>query len=215
MTWLAALMMMAPFAPATPADCAGRHDVALRAADVAMTCKYEVTGCRGDADIVIENCSGAPVELRGVVFRLKTRAAASWELEPGAFVVPSGQQRVFRGWVYNPGPLEVDALLVGRARPLRARARVTNPAVDAAVAACRACRGVWGVDGVIPTLGCDCRAADAGRRCRFDSDCDRRCVRGRCTAHGSKGCVYTRERGGSQGLPSPQPSPASGRGGRI
>ena len=188
MTWLAALVVLAPFAPPTPVACAGRHDVALRAADVAMTCRYGVTGCSGDADLVIVNCSREPVELAGVAFGPK-RAARSWELDREAFVVPAGQQRVFRGWVSSAGPLAIKATLVGLAAPLRARVRVTNPAVDAAVAACRACRGVWGVDGMLPTLGCDCRAKDTGRASRFDGDCDRRCVRGRCTAHGFKGCV--------------------------
>ena len=41
---------------------------------------------------------------------------------------------------------------------------------------CRACRGDWAVHGLAPEPSCDCRTADAGKRCTDGADCEGSCV---------------------------------------
>jgi len=47
-------MLVAPVVAPAPAACGARRDVALRAHDVTMTCKWGVDGCSGLAAVVME-----------------------------------------------------------------------------------------------------------------------------------------------------------------
>jgi hypothetical protein len=205
MIWLAALMSLAPFGPPTPAACAGRHDAVLRADDVTLACKYGYTGCRGEAVVVIENCSAAPVELALLFLRYPpTTGGAYWDFDEGEVVVPVGQQRTFRRPVWSEGRVTFEATLIGYARPLRAHVRIRSPQLEAGRAACRACRGLWDLHPGLPSwLGCRCRAKDAGRVCHSRCDCEGTCDGldvgrpGRCSRYqGGKGCMPCLKRSG-------------------
>jgi hypothetical protein len=41
---------------------------------------------------------------------------------------------------------------------------------------CRACRGLWAVHGLDDKPSCNCRTADAGKRCRDGRDCQGMCI---------------------------------------
>lgn len=202
MTWLTTAILAAAFDLPAPAACSERNDVVLRADDVTLACKYGYTGCSADAFVTLENCSSQSVELARLVFRHDSGAV--WILDPerAAFVVESGQQRVLRQRVYFNASIAIEATLVGRLEPLKTRARISNPALDAAMAQCRACRGDWGFHAGLPSwLGCRCRAEDAGRACHWDCDCAGTCEGvdvgrpGRCSRYqGGKGCIACPEK---------------------
>ena len=189
-------MLTAPLYAPAPAVCGARRDVTLHAADVTMTCRNGVSGCSGHSVVVVDNCSEMTVELLRVV-RWQNRAPTIWDFVTGhPFEVPVGTRRTFARPLWSDGPLSFEVTLVGNLTPLRARARATNPTLDAARAACRACRGHWGNHGMTGVLGCLCRAKDAGRVCHSACACEGGCELpdnsrvGRCRKYaGDKGCT--------------------------
>lgn len=52
---------------------------------------------------------------------------------------------------------------------------VSNPAREAAMAACVACGGVWGMHGLRYHDGCNCKARDAGQPCHDGGACEGAC----------------------------------------
>jgi len=194
-------MLVAPVVAPAPAACGARRDVALRAHDVTMTCKWGVDGCSGLAAVVIDNCSTETVELLRVV-RWQNGHPAMWDFVAGtgSFALPAGTQRTFARPIWNDGPMSFQVTLVGNLKSLTAHANAVNPARDAARAACRACRGHWGNHGMTGVLGCLCRAKDAGRVCHSRCECEGGCELrggvgpvGRCRQYaGDKGCTCPR-----------------------
>ena len=75
------------------------------------------------------------------------------------------------------GPVSAGSPVGGPGAVLaRGRFELTNPARDAALAACHACRGDWGVWGLAGLEACNCRTSDAHRTCRDADECEGDCA---------------------------------------
>ncbi len=188
---LALLTMLEPPPSASKASCGRARDVALRAADVAMTCEHGHNDCAGVVQVVVVNCRASAVrleklELVPVPAKAKQPPAepeepAVAEVAPEAAEIPPAMRRAFPVRVTAEQVALVKARLVAPAagdRPIEPRpvkVRVTNPARVAAQAACRACKGVWGRHGLAQMEGCNCRTKDAGRVCH-GGDCEGACL---------------------------------------
>ena len=212
---VALLTMLEGPLPASAAHCAHARSITLRAKNVAMTCEHGHHDCSGVLQVVVVNCRAGAVQLEKlevipVPAKTKNRsttlkAATAVELAPEDAEIPPRMRRTF--------PVRVTdaqvALVKGRLRTVAGgdrgpallsrstRIRVTNPARDAALAACRACKGEWGRLGLSPREGCNCRTKDAGRICH-GGDCEGACLyretvdgkpQGRCAErHTTLGC---------------------------
>ncbi|MBN2576545.1 MAG: hypothetical protein JXP73_18420 [Deltaproteobacteria bacterium] len=184
-------MLEAP-PPASAATCARGRGVSLRAEDVAMTCEHGHHDCSGVLQVVVVNCRAKAVRLEKlevipVPARRKNasstpKGSRAVELAPENAVVPPRMRRAFPVRVTD----QQVALVRGRLSTVAAgdrppilprpiRVRVTNPARDAARAACRACKGQWGRHGLSQREGCICRTKDAGRICH-GGDCEGACL---------------------------------------
>lgn len=135
--------------------------------------------CHGESRYTVANCSDEVVELRALRFLATADARRVKIVEPHEPRIAPGMTWTWTTKEFHEASERLVVDVVDAAgvqiwvaeRPVR----VSNPARDAAIAACEACDGVWGIQGLVYRDACNCRARDAGQECRDGDDCEGAC----------------------------------------
>ena len=154
--------------------------VRVRVEDAILECADgRLDRCQGETRYFVANCSDELVDIRAL--RLLdpggSRGAAMYEPADG-HIAP---RRIwtFKTKAYNEAAfrLKIDVVDTHDVPIFVAETlvRTSNPAREAAMAACTACNGVWGIQGLIYRDACNCQARDAGKECRDGDACEGAC----------------------------------------
>ena len=175
---LPAASATAPPTEPAPNRCDDAPKLQLRVEDLALTCPDDLRSCSGELSLVVDSCAGHEVRVTTAQLDYGEQTVLTLEFHE-ALLAPQGH------WshhvpMYREGAVSITLQYVDEVskRPgtLQARARVTNPKREAAMAACRKCQGIWGTWGMMGWEGCNCRMADAGKACRDGNECTGYCL---------------------------------------